>query len=85
MGALVALAAIGAICLLTILMVVKNVLYVCQPNEVLIFSGRTRNTPQGEVGYRIVKGGRTLRVPLFEVVDRMDLTNMTIEVSVRGA
>jgi flotillin len=85
MGALVALAAIGAICLLTILLVVKNVLYVCQPNEVLIFSGRTRSTPQGEVGYRIVKGGRTLRVPLFEVVDRMDLTNMTIEVSVRGA
>lgn len=85
MGALVALAAIGAICVLTILLVVKNVLYVCQPNEVLIFSGRTRSTPQGEVGYRIVKGGRTLRVPLFEVVDRMDLTNMTIEVSVRGA
>ena len=85
MGALVALAAIAAVCFLTILMVVKNVLYVCQPNEVLIFSGRPRTTAQGVVGYRIVKGGRTLRVPLIEVVDRMDLTNMTIEVSVRGA
>ena len=85
MGAVVALISIAAVCFLTILLVVKNVLYVCQPNEVLIFSGRTRMSAQGEVGYRIVKGGRTLRVPLLEVVDRMDLTNMTIELAIRGA
>jgi flotillin len=85
MGALFAIGVIGVVAAVTILLVLKNVLYVCQPNEVLIFSGRTRQTPQGEVGYRIVKGGRTFRVPLIEVVDRMDLTNMIIEVSVRGA
>ena len=32
----------------------------------------------------IVKGGRALRIPVFEAVDRLDLTNMNIEVSVRG-
>jgi flotillin len=65
--------------------VVNNLLYVCQPNEVLVFSGRARTAGDRQVGYRIIKGGRTLRVPLLEVVDRLDLTNMIIEVSVRGA
>jgi flotillin len=36
-------------------------------------------------GYRIIRGGRAIRVPLFESVDRMDLTNMIIEVTVRNA
>lgn len=57
----------------------KNILYLCGPNEVLIFSGR------GERGYRLIKGGRGTRVPLFESVDRMDLTNMPIEISVTNA
>jgi len=68
-----------------IVAVVNNLLYVCQPNEVLVFSGRARTSGDRQVGYRIIKGGRTLRVPLLEVVDRLDLTNMIIEVSVRGA
>lgn len=36
-------------------------------------------------GYRAIKGGRKLKIPLLEVVDRMDLTNMAINVSVKGA
>lgn len=62
-----------------------NLLYICEPNEVLIFSGRRRQTPQGVRGYRIIKGGRGWRVPLIERVDRLDLTNMIIDVEVRGA
>ena len=85
MLAIAALIAIVGIAFLVGATVVKNVLYVCQPNEVLIFSGRSRDTAGGRVGYRIIKGGRTLRVPLLETVDRMDLTNMTIELSVKGA
>lgn len=84
--AVLALFLIFVVALVAIVLVVKNMLYLCQPNEVLVFSGRARQTPDGRVvGYRIVKGGRTLRVPLIETVDRMDLTNMIIEVSVRGA
>ena len=37
------------------------------------------------IGYRVVQGGRGLRIPLIEVVDRMDLTNMIIELRVQGA
>lgn len=62
-----------------------NLLYICEPNEVLIFSGRRRLTDKGEVGYRVIKGGRAWRIPLVERVDRMDLTNMIIEVSVDNA
>ncbi len=65
--------------------VVRN-LYVCSPSEVLIFSGRRWKTPEGkELGFRVVRGGRGMRVPLFEVVDRMQLTNMAIELAVQGA
>lgn len=62
-----------------------NLLYICEPNEVLIFSGRQRATHDGTQGYRIIKGGRGWRVPLIEQVDRLDLTNMIIEVAVAGA
>jgi flotillin len=59
-----------------------SVLHICQPNEVLIFSGRRQANGKG---YYAVKGGRGWRVPLIERVDRLDLTNMIIDVEVRGA
>jgi flotillin len=62
-----------------------NLLYICEPNEVLIFSGRRRSTADGARGYRIIKGGRGWRVPLIEKVDRLDLTNMIIDVNCNGA
>ncbi len=77
---------LGFVAFLALVLVVKNSLYVCQPNEVLVFSGRRRRTTDGrEVGYRIIKGGRAFRVPILESVSRMDLTNMIIEVTVRNA
>ncbi|MCB9568115.1 MAG: flotillin family protein [Myxococcales bacterium] len=83
--ALIAIFVIVALAILAILLVIKNVLYVCQPNEVLIFSGRRRPVGDKVLGYRILRGGRTIRIPLFETVDRMDLTNMIIELQVRNA
>ncbi|MFN7147783.1 MAG: flotillin family protein, partial [Myxococcota bacterium] len=65
--------------------VLRNLLYICGPNEVLIFSGTTRELEGRHIGYRIVKGGRSVRIPLMETVDRVDLTNMIIEVSVTNA
>ncbi len=88
-NALVALGAIGVLVLIftvALILIVTKVLYVCQPNEVLIFSGMRHTAPSGTVrGYRIIRGGRAIRVPLLETVDRMDLTNMTIEVTVQNA
>src|SRR5690554_4850890 len=64
---------------------IKNLIYICPPNEVLIFSGRRRRVGDKVYGYRLIKGGRGTRVPLFEVVDRMDLTNIVIDISATNA
>jgi flotillin len=65
--------------------VIKRLLYVSAPNEALIFSGRVRKVGQREVGYRVVRGGRGLRTPLFELVDSVDLTNIAIDIVVTAA
>jgi len=65
--------------------ILKRLLYVSAPNEALIFSGRTRTVGQREVGYRVVRGGRALRVPFFELIDSVDLTNIAIDIEVKGA
>lgn len=62
---------------------IKSLLYVCQPNEVLIFSGQ--KSGGGRRGYRTIKGGNTFRKPFIERVDRLDLTNMIIELEARNA
>jgi flotillin len=65
---------------------IKNLLYVCPPNHVLIFSGRTRVTEDGrKVGFRVVFGGRAMRVPILEQVQAMSLTNISVPMSITGA
>ena len=83
---------VGAIAVLVALIVIaaiiSRIIYICPPNEVLIFSGGHRRIPGSDervVGYRVVQGGRGIRIPLIEIVDRMDLTNMAIELRVTGA
>ena len=68
------------------LLIIRNYYYICQPSEVLIFAGsRTQRADEGTVGYRLVKGGSSIRVPLVEQVFRMDLTNMIIDLKVANA
>ena len=76
---------IGALVLIGL--IISRIIYICPPNAVLIFSGAHRKIAGDErvIGYRVVQGGRGLRIPLIEVVDRMDLTNMIIELRVQGA
>lgn len=72
--------------LLVVIAIVTANLFICQPNEVLIFSGRRRTTTDGrQIGYRVIKGGRGFRVPLLERVDRLDLRTIPIEVSINNA
>ncbi len=64
----------------------KAFLKICAPNEMLIFSGRTRELPDGTtIGYRIIKGGRTFQFPIIETVKRMSLETMPIEIELNGA
>jgi flotillin len=68
------------------ILVVRNLYYICQPNEVLIFAGSSRKLADGRrVGYRLVKGGSSLRMPFLEKVLWMDLSNMNINLQVVNA
>ena len=60
-------------------------LKICGPNEVFVISGRQRMLGSRRVGYRLVQGGRAFVIPFLERVNRLDLTNMVIDVQVRGS
>jgi flotillin len=67
-------------------LVLRNLYYICQPSEVLIFAGSRRTLSDGrKVGYRLVKGGSSVRVPLLERAFRMELTNLIIDLRVISA
>src|SRR5262245_17028841 len=77
---------VAVVVVVLVLLIYKQNLYICQPSEVLIFSGRSHTTSNGRVlGYRVIKGGSAFRWPIIEVVDRIDLTNMAIDLMVKGA
>jgi flotillin len=79
---------IGAIIIagLIVLAFIKANLRICHPNEILVFSGRKRVLKDGTVvGYRIVKGGRGLKIPIIESVSRLPLTAIPIELELTGA
>ena len=64
----------------------NSFLCVCKPNEVVVLSGRKRRTASGqEVGYRVLTGGRSIRIPILETVKRIDVTTMPVTVKVTNA
>ena len=53
----------GAAGLCAFVVLLRQLYFICQPSEVLIFSGLSRNTGDGRrVGYRTVRGGSALRI-----------------------
>lgn len=79
-------AAVAAVSLLLIFLFIKRFLYICRPNEVLIFSGRKYRMPDGSYrGNRVEFSGRHWRRPIVEKVDRMNLTIFTIEITSKDA
>jgi flotillin len=78
--------AIVALAILIVLATVRSLIIICPPNQVAVISGRSRALTDGRtVGYRSIRGGRTLRVPLLERVAWMELNTIPIEVAVRNA
>jgi flotillin len=84
---LVLLAAVGLVVAFGVLLVLlRNFLFICRPNEILVFSGRKHVLPDGTTsGYKILHGGRGLRMPFLETVNRMDMRLFPVEVSVHNA
>lgn len=72
--------------LLLFVILVKSLLHICRPNEILIFSGRDHKLPDGrKVGYRVITGGRGWRVPIVETVHSMDISLISVPMGVNGA
>ena len=82
----VAIGLTGAAGLWAFIILLRQLYYICQPSEVLIFAGLRRRTGSGQtVGYRTVRGGSALRIPVLEEVMRLDLSNMIIDLQVENA
>ena len=71
---------------LAVLGIIRANLKICHPNEVLIFSGRSRTLSDGSrVGYRVIQGGRGFRIPIIEEVDSLSLNTIPIDLTVSNA
>jgi flotillin len=89
-GEIITFAVLGVVVALILFQIMvfiaKRFLYVCAPNEILVFSGRKYKNPDGShSGYRVVFGGRSWKRPFIERVDQMDLNSLPLEVSVSNA
>lgn len=84
--AISAIALILILGFLVVLGIVRANLKICQPNEILIFSGGQRRLEGGgSVGYRVIRGGRGFRIPLIEKVDSLNLNTIPIDLTVQNA
>jgi len=77
---------VGLGVLTALIYTVRSLIVICQPNEMVVITGRKRIAADGRrAGYRLLHGGRTMRVPIIERVSRIDLGTLPIEVVVRNA
>jgi len=72
--------------LLLLVATVKQLLIIVPPNMVAVITGRRRELTDGtSVGYRVVRGGRTIRIPILEQAQWMTLNTIPLTISVRNA
>ena len=66
---------------LLLLALIRKFRYICRPNEILIFTGRTYVLPNGQkAGTFVLNGGGKWKMPFLERVERMDMTTIPIKV-----
>ena len=84
---LVLAAAVGTVVAIAVVIaILRQFLFICRPNEILLFSGRKHRLPDGSsVGYKVVRRGWAVRTPLVEMVSRMDMRLFMVEVAVTNA
>jgi flotillin len=82
----IGLGVIGLMLVLTIVGFISRFLLICHPNEVIVLSGRRRRLRDGsEVGYRVIRGGRALRIPVMEKAARLSLETIPLNLTVQNA
>lgn len=86
MSLILAITSIAVLVVIVVMIFISRYLLICHPNEVIILSGRRRKLPDGSiVGYRIIRGGRALRIPIIEKAARMSLETIPLTLSVQNA
>jgi flotillin len=86
--ALFSLGGIAFVVVMFLLLVatIKQLLIIVPPNMVAVITGRKRALSDGTaVGYRVVRGGRTIRIPLLEQAQWMTLNTIPLTISVKNA
>jgi uncharacterized membrane protein YqiK len=79
-GVVLAALATLLLALAAMLAVLSRLLVIVRPDQAVVLSGRNRRLADGRVvGYRVVIGGRVLRLPLLERADHLDLRPMRLE------
>ncbi|MCC6525203.1 MAG: flotillin family protein [Polyangiaceae bacterium] len=81
----VALGVTALVVVIFIVFTLNRLLLVSPPNKVLILAGGRHQLRDKVVGYRAIRGGRAVRVPLLERATSMDISNIPIEIAVKGA
>ncbi len=80
------IAGIVAVAAIVLIATIKKLIVIVPPNRAAVLTGRRRQLTDGQaVGYRSISGGRTLRVPIIETVQHVNLETIPIEVSVSNA
>jgi flotillin len=86
MDVVITLAGLIVAAVVIVLLAIRSLIVICPPNRIAVISGRSRQDGDGtQRGYRVLRGGRTIRIPLLEKVDWMDLNTIAIELSVANA
>ena len=79
----ITLAGIIVAAVVIVVLAIRSLIIICPPNRVAVISGRSRDDGEGTArGYRILRGGRTIRIPLLEKVDWMDLNTIAIDADI---
>lgn len=82
----VVVAAIVLFVVVVLITTIKKLIVIVPPNRAAVLTGRKRKLKDGQaVGYRSISGGRTLRVPIIETVQHVNLETIPIEVLVKNA
>ncbi|TVP54655.1 MAG: flotillin family protein [Gemmatimonadales bacterium] len=64
---------------------VKSLIVIVPPNQAAIITGRRTGSGEDRRSYRTLRGGRALRIPIIEKVDRISLSTIPLEVTVQNA
>jgi flotillin len=67
-------------------LILNRLLCICGPNDILVISGRRHVLGDGSrVGYKVLHGGRGIRIPILEEINRMDTRIIPVMVEVKNA